>query len=156
MKHYTVILVLATGLSFPASAAEQQTAAPEQAYQPSLADIMVGAQLRHFKLWYAGEVGNWRLASYELLQIRETIREARRLYPNLAKADMTPMMTPTDDVERAIGAKDSAAFAKAYGRLTTSCNACHEATGLGFIEIRVPRLSPLETSPFSDETFPPK
>jgi hypothetical protein len=156
MKHYMVIIALATGLSFPVLAADQQSAPSEQAYQPSLADIMVATQLRHFKLWYAGEVRNWTLASYELAQIRTTIREARRLYPNLPKADMTSMMTPTDEVERAIGSKDSAEFAKAYARLTASCNTCHEAAGLGFITIREPRLSPLETSPFSDESFFPR
>ncbi len=156
MKHHMVVFVLATGLSFPVLAAEQQPEALQQPYQPSLADIMVATQLRHFKLWYAGEVGNWGLANYEVIQIRATIRDARRLYPNLPKADMTMMMTPTDEVERAIGAKDSAGFVKAYSRLTAACNTCHEAAGLGFITIRVPRLSPLETSPFSDESFSPK
>ena len=156
MKKCMVIIALATGLSFPVLAADQQPAATQEAYQPSLADIMVTTQLRHFKLWYAGEVQNWGLANYELNQIQETIREARKLYPNLPKADMMSMMTPTDEVGRAIKAKDRAEFAKAYSRLTTSCNTCHEAVGLGFITIREPRLSPLETSPFSDESFVPR
>ncbi|HEY1944931.1 MAG TPA: hypothetical protein VGH40_22685 [Roseiarcus sp.] len=166
MKHYMLVIVVAMGLSFPVLAADQQpeTSQPETsqpntsqpAYQPSLADIMVATQLRHFKLWYAGEVANWGLADYELTQIRATIREARRLYPNLPKADMTSMMAPTDEVRRAIGSKDSTEFAKAYNRLTVECNTCHQAAGLGFITIREPRLSPLETSPFSDESFFPK
>ncbi len=46
-----------------------------------------------------------------------------------------------------------AGFASAYSKLTAACNNCHEATGFGFIKIRVPRLSPIETSPFSDELF---
>ena len=64
------------------------------------------------------------------------------------------MMTPAaDEVENAIKAKDSVKFSKAYTKLTVECNACHEATGFGFIKMRDPTLSPLETSPFSDETF---
>ena len=64
------------------------------------------------------------------------------------------MMNPaTDDLDDAIKAKDSAKFLKAYAKLTASCNACHEAAGVGFIKIREPRLSPIETSPFSDESF---
>ena len=63
---------------------------------------------------------------------------------------MTP---PADDLDEAIKAKDSAKFVKAYAKLTAACNACHEATGVGFIKIREPRLSPLETSPFTDESF---
>ena len=64
------------------------------------------------------------------------------------------MMTPgTDDLDDAIKAKDSAKFANAYTKLTAACNSCHEADGFGFIKIREPRLSPLETSPFTDESF---
>ena len=64
------------------------------------------------------------------------------------------MMTPaTDEVENAIKAKDSVNFSKAFSKLTAACNTCHEATGFGFIRMRDPKLSPLETSPFSDELF---
>ena len=67
---------------------------------------------------------------------------------------MSAMMTPgTDDLEDAIKAKDSAKFTNAYTKLTAACNSCHEAGGFGFIKIREPRLSPLETSPFTDESF---
>ena len=63
------------------------------------------------------------------------------------------MMPPTDDVEEAIKAKDGKKFASAFTKLTAACNSCHEAGGLGFIKIRDPRLSPLETSPLSNESF---
>ena len=66
---------------------------------------------------------------------------------------MSAMTQPNDDLDQAIKAKDSAKFAKAYSKLTAACNSCHEATGFGFIKIREPRLSPIETSPFSDESF---
>lgn len=64
------------------------------------------------------------------------------------------MMTPeADELDGAIKAKDAAKFFKAFAKLTAACNSCHEAAGFGFIKIRDPRLSPIETSPFSDESF---
>ena len=66
---------------------------------------------------------------------------------------MTMLKPAADDVEEAIKAKDGAKFTKAYNMLTAECNACHQATGFGFIKMRDPTLSPIETSPFSDESF---
>ncbi len=66
---------------------------------------------------------------------------------------MTMMSSGADEVENAIKAKDSVNFSKAFSKLTAACNTCHEATGFGFIKMRDPNLSPLETSPFSDEMF---
>ena len=64
------------------------------------------------------------------------------------------MMTPAaDELDNAIKAKDGVKFSNAYSKLTAECNSCHEATGFGFITMRVPKLSPIETSPFSDESF---
>jgi cytochrome c553 len=98
-------------------------------------------------------VQNWPLANYELEQIRASIDLAKTLYPNSDKSDMDTMMPAADDLEKAIKAKNAASFTSAFGKLTAACNACHEATGFGFIKIREPRLSPIETSPFSDESF---
>ena len=120
---------------------------------PRFNTLMMVTQLGHFKLWYAGAVQNWPLANYELAQIRANIVDARRLYPNNSESNMSGMTQPNDDLDQAIKAKDSAKFTKAYSKLTTACNSCHEATGFGFIKIREPRLSPIETSPFSDESF---
>jgi cytochrome c553 len=137
----------------PANAQDQTPANAQERYVPRLNDMMVATQLRHFKLWYAGLVQNWPLANYELAQIRNAIADTRRLYPNSGGSDMSTMMPPTDDLDDAIKAKDSAKFSNAFSKLTAACNSCHEATGFAFIKIREPRLSPLETSPFTDESF---
>jgi cytochrome c553 len=118
-----------------------------------LNNIMILTQLGHFKLWYAGAVQNWPLANYELEQIRASIRLAKTLFPDSDKSNMDTMKPAAEDLDKAINAKDAAKFTSAYSKLTAACNACHEATGFGFIKIRVPRLSPIETSPFSDESF---
>jgi cytochrome c553 len=153
MKLFAAMAVLFIVAASPLQADEQKPANAQERYVPRLNDMMVATQLRHFKLWYAGLVQNWQLANYELTQIRNAIADTRRLYPNSGGSDMSTMMSPADDLDDAIKATDSAKFSKAFTRLTAACNSCHEATGFGFIKIREPRLSPLETSPFTDESF---
>jgi len=38
----------------------------ETGYVPGLGELMAGQQVRHAKLWFAGENENWRLAAYEV------------------------------------------------------------------------------------------
>jgi hypothetical protein len=45
---------------------------------------------------------------------------------------------PFEDLRNAIAAKDATAFDKAYGDLTSACNACHQGTNHGVVVIRVP------------------
>ena len=55
-----VCLVLATGL-----ACAQDRGKPEDGFAaeaegaPDLSEIMVQQQMRHIKLWFAGDAGNW-------------------------------------------------------------------------------------------------
>jgi cytochrome c553 len=153
MKHFAALAILFMGWSLPVPAQEQKPENPQERYVPRFNTLMMVTQLGHFKLWYAGAVQNWPLANYELAQIRANIVDAKRLYPNKSESNMSMMTEPADDLDDAIKAKDSAKFAKAFSKLTAACNSCHEATGFGFIKIRDPRLSPIETSPFSDESF---
>ena len=132
---------------------EQKPADSQERYLPPLNLLMVATQLSHFKLWYAGVVQNWPLANYELTQIRASIDRAQRLYPNNTKSNMTTMTPAAVELENAIKAKDGVKFSNAYSKLTAECTSCHEATGFGFIKMREPKLSPIETSPFSDELF---
>jgi hypothetical protein len=53
-------------------------------------------------------------------------------------------------LRKAVDAKSSGDFGKAFGKLTDACNRCHRAAGVGFIVIRVPI-----SSPFSNQLFPP-
>ena len=161
MKLFAAMAVLLMGAASPLQADEQnpensQEQTPSNAQErfvPRLNDMMVATQLRHFKLWYAGLVQNWPLANYELVQIRNVIADTRRLYPKSGGSDMSTMMPAADDLDEAIKGKDSVKFSKAFSTLTAACNSCHETAGLDFIKIREPRLSPLETSPFTDESF---
>jgi cytochrome c553 len=153
IKYFAAIAALLAGASLPALADDQKPADSQDGYKPRLNLMMVATQLGHFKLWYAGVVQNWPLANYELAQIRASIDEAIRLYPNSSASNMRMMAPAANELEDAIKAKDGAKFSSAFSKLTAECNSCHEANGFGFIKIRDPRLSPIETSPFSDESF---
>ena len=113
-------------------------------------------QLSHFKLWLAGNLKNWRLAEYELLQMKTTLQDARTLFPNVPKADTSAILQSAEEFRDAIKTKDGTKFDRAFEKFTAACNSCHEAAGLEFIDITVPRLSPIMTSPLSDQSFAPK
>lgn len=153
LRHVAIAVAACAAISLAALADEQKQAPAQQAYTPRLNSLMILTQLGHFKLWYAGAVQNWPLANYELTQIRANIVDAKRLYPNNSRSDMSMMNPAAEELSKCIEAKDSAKFIQSFNKLTNACNNCHQASGVGFIQIRVPRLSPIETSPFSDESF---
>lgn len=105
---------------------------------------MMALQFQHIKLWFAGRLGNWRLAAYELDRIESGLDRAGQSNIGLPERKAASLLA----VRRAIEARDGAAFAKAYTELTNDCNSCHRAAGLSFITVQVPA-----TSPFTDQLF---
>src|ERR1700758_2360814 len=99
MKRRMLIAGLAVGMSFPVLAADQSND-DKETVTPRLGEIMVATQLRHFKLWYAGLVGNWDLARYQVVQIKYAYSDATRFYPNAREADMTAMEQPTEEISK--------------------------------------------------------
>jgi hypothetical protein len=146
----SVVALLVVCWSVPLAIAQSGTNADDR-FAPRLADIMSTAQLRHMKLWFAGESPNWELAAFELGQLKASLVEAASLYPGIPVSNVTTMATSVKSVADAIAAKDGREFATAYGELTVGCNACHQSLGREFIVMRVPTASP-----FSDQVFPPQ
>lgn len=143
MKYLALIGALFIGLILaPLAVAQQDT------YRPPLGDIMGAIQSRHIKLWFAGKLGNWDLATYEVGEIKASLENAADLYRGIPAELITNTADPILAIAEAVQAKDGAAFAKAYSDLTAACNACHQGIGRGFIVIQVPT-----TSPFSDQSF---
>ena len=112
---------------------------------PGLAEQMTATQFRHIKLRFAGKLGNWKLATYELDLIASSLEEAAKRTPAGATASQITAL------RNAIDAKDATAFTKAYAELTNACNACHRAAGRGFISVQVPAVSPFTDQDFADE-----
>ena len=146
MRRRLIATVIALALlPLAASAQAPKPAAPEAPKQfvPGLEWFMNMIQTEHAKLWYAGTARNWKLAAYQLGEIKEIMSDTQDLVPvfkDLPLADMMDAVItgPIRDLEKAIDAKNPEAFAKGYGQLTAACNACHQATGNGFVVIKQP------------------
>jgi hypothetical protein len=123
-------------------------AAPEP-YAPGLGEIMTFQQMRHVKLWLAGEAGNWQLAGYEVDELAEGFDDVVKYHPThkdapLAPRDLVPRMIegPLAEVRAAVGKHDKAAFEQSYDALTAGCNNCHSAMAFGFNVVARPAANP--------------
>lgn len=115
------------------------------AYTPRLGELMSFNQLRHAKLWYAGQAGNWALARYQFDELRGQLDAIVELYPTVEGSTdaLTALMprimdAPMEGVRAAIEARDPEGFSKAFDTLTAGCNACHQSAGRGFNVIKRP------------------
>src|ERR1051325_8650418 len=84
-----------------------------------------------------------RLAAYQLGEIKEIMSDIGELYQKFKDLPLDKMLDdvitgPIAETEKALDAKDFPKFSAAYGTLTDACNACHQATGNGFIVIQQP------------------
>ncbi len=139
-----------------ASACNRQTAPPPEPFVPGLGEIMSLQQMRHTKLWLAGEAGNWPLAAYEVEELGEGFDDVVKLHPThkdapVAPKDAIPRMVtgPVSDVQKAVAAHDTAAFEAAYDTLTAACNSCHQAMNFGFNRVQRPAANPYPNQVFA-------
>jgi len=83
----------------------------------------------------AGEAGDWAVASHEL----EEMKRLARLSTSIDAATgqlMQEMMKPNfEALENAIEHTNGKKFETALSQTTATCNACHAATGSGFVQV---------------------
>ena len=145
------IAVAAALLLVPLAAFAQQN----EPFKPGLGEIMTLQQMRHLKLWFAVQAGNWALGDYELDELKEGFEDVIKYYPT---KDGVPTGTMAEavvarevaDLAKALESKDKKTVAGAFDRLTASCNACHQATKHAFIVIRRP-----SGNPYTNQSFTP-
>ena len=132
-------------------------AATEPDYAPGLGEIMTLTQMRHTKLWLAGQARNWDLAAYELDELSEGFEDAIHFHPTHKDSPVPldkviPLMVdaPVAVLRQAIVGKDGDAFVRAYDGLTTACNGCHQATNFAFNVVQRPA-----GNPFPNQVFAP-
>jgi len=164
MRLVSVIAVLTQAMVAPISApgsafAQDRTAKSSTAYLPGMSEVMGQTQLRHFKLGYAGSLGNWELANYEVGLVEDSFRTTSMLYSALGDARLAQLLKeggapPLSDIAKAIAARNKEDFGRAFERLTVACNACHSAARVGFIKIKFPTTS--RNFLFSNQIFPPE
>jgi len=114
-------------------------------YRPGLGELMNFTQIRHAKLWFAGQEQNWQLAQYEVDELQEGFDDVVRFHPShkdspLPLSLLVPkiMTQPLGDLRSAIRAHDKLAFVAAYDELTAGCNSCHQAANFGFNVVKRP------------------
>ena len=130
----------------------QLAALQERVPQPELGQQMLELQIRHDRLWWAGQAGNWTLAYFMVGELGEAMRpieqtngEAPELQPEKLSELMPAIMNPAiKGVQDALAKQDEAAFGTAYDRLSASCNACHHVAGADFLVIQRPRTKLLD------------
>lgn len=144
-----LIVIALAGAFIPFAAAQTPAPAPSPAaaktYIPGLEQFMNAMLVEHNKLWFSGQARNWRLAEYELGEIKEIMGDVQDLVPvfkDLPLADMLDAVITKEvaGLETAIAARDFRKFAAGYDRLNAACNACHQATGNEFIVVKRPMM----------------
>ncbi len=138
-----------------APSGQQETASAAEPFVPGLGEIMSLQQMRHVKLWFAGQAGNWKLASYEVDELGEGFDDIVKFHPThkdspVSLKDVVPRMVtaPLDALRAAIQKQDSAGFDAAYDQLTAACNGCHVATNFEFNRVQRPMSNPYPNQAF--------
>ncbi|MEA2870474.1 MAG: hypothetical protein QOH67_450 [Hyphomicrobiales bacterium] len=131
-------------------------AQPKEPFTPGLGEIMTLQQMRHLKLWFAGQAGNWPLADYELDELKEGYEDIVKYFPTKDDVPTGPMASAVIEKEvaelnKAIEAKNAKQFAAAFEKLTASCNACHQSSKKPFIVVQRPTANP-----YANQSFAPR
>jgi hypothetical protein len=154
MRKTTLGCIVALLLAHPIGASGQQP--PKPAYSPGLGEFMLQTQIRHLKLWLAGNAGNWELADYQIDELKEGLEDAAKLVPTYKGMPTGAMiestiMKPIAEVETAIKARDRGRFVTSFDALTEACNNCHAASNRAFIVVQRP-----SGVQFPNQSFAPK
>jgi hypothetical protein len=156
----TAILLAAAGAALAQPAPPPPQAPPAQAgpaaapYPMTMGDLMnTLVQPRHAKLGLAGQVQNWPLAGYALVEIRQAFAGIAKAIPKfrgypVAELADAALSQPLAALQDAIKLQDPQKFAVAYDHLTQGCNACHATLFHSFVIIKVP-----DASAFPDQKF---
>lgn len=121
----------------------------KEGYKPGLGEIMSGVQMHHAKLWFAGINLNWKLAGYEINEIKEALETAKEIETDRPEVSNISMIYgDLDRVSMAIQQQDAEAFKNRFRALTNTCNACHRTVNFGFNVITIPSSPPVSNQDF--------
>jgi hypothetical protein len=112
----------------------------KDAYLPDLADLMFLTQLRLHNLWYAGRVGHWEVADYQLKKMKHSLKDAARLYPTFENVPLANMINDEaiTALSSIVDSRKSKEFGAAVGKVIDACNKCHQDSHRGFIIVTTP------------------
>jgi len=114
--------------------------------QPGLGTVMIEYGHRMSAMWFAEQAGNWDLAQYQLIEMREIQEVGETTRPARAAPLKSFESNFLDPLEDQIKAKDKAKFESAYNSAIQGCNSCHGSQtsadwpqGFKFIKIQAPK-----------------
>jgi cytochrome c556 len=105
---------------------------------------MVEVGHRYAELYWASRDRNWEYAAYQLGKIETAVGNGIERRPRRA-ASARMLEGAVTRVREAIDGRDGPALDTAIATLTATCNACHRAERVAFIQVAPPavRLSPV-------------
>jgi hypothetical protein len=156
-----LLLVLAgVSIAAPAKAPLAQTAPTPtpfslddlSAIQPGLGTVMQEYSRRMALVWTAGQAGNWDMAHYQIIEMREIQETGEITRPPRAQALKAFESNFLDQLDAAVMSNDASQFEPAYRAAIQGCNACHLSQtsadfpqGFGFIKVQVPTTGDPDT-----------
>lgn len=121
----------------------------DHAYKPGLGEFMSSIQVHHNKLWFAGQDQNWKLADFEIKEIKESLADIKEYCKDRPETkDIGMIDFAMDSLSNAIQLKNLSQFKSNYLLLTQTCNSCHRATNHGYNLIKIP-----DTPAFSNQVY---
>jgi hypothetical protein len=132
---------------------------------PDQSHVMKDVGYHFSNLWFAAGAKNWPLAKFYLDETRSHLKWAVRVNPvrktKGGDLDLRVILDALDrtvlaDTQKAIDARDLAAFRKAYQQTLNGCYACHTAAEKPYLRPKVPeqpetRIIDFEPSPAGRE-----
>lgn len=120
-------------------------------YKPGFGEFMSSIQIHHAKLWFAGQNENWKLADFEVNEIKESLDGIKKYCADRSETKSIGMIDqPVENLNKAISQKNAALFKDNFIILTSTCNSCHQTTNHEFNVIKIP-----DNPPFSNQDFKP-
>lgn len=138
---------------------QKQVDNTKKPYVPGFGEFMGATQMRHAKLWFAGNDRNWHLANYELDEIKEGLQDVSKFYPVFKGTPISYMLDsmmakPLTEISIAIEANDIARFKSSFDKLTDACNSCHRLANFDFIVIQRPTALPTGNQVYAPNSEP--
>lgn len=120
--------------------------------QPDITEAMLGLQIRHARLWFAGEAGDWELAAFQVHGLQDGLDGIVDTYPEHAAlqperlGDILPAMmgAPMKTLRAVVDNKNKAEFERAFDGVSAACTGCHTVAGFTFLQIHRPKMSLLD------------
>ncbi len=118
-------------------------------YKPGFGELMSSVQAHHAKLWFAGIYENWKLAEFEVHEIKEILENVKKYQKERKESKFIDMMHPAlDSISIAIKNKEVTLFKNSYIFLTKTCNDCHLETKFEYNIVKIPSVQQFSNQGF--------